>query len=103
MENEMTKFQEGQEVEVCCNEYRGDMATGPKYRKQWRKAKIILAQRPITWTDDTLYEVQFPDGDRAVVHTEHIRAVDPAEEHPGLAEPDDDTSEPMGSDFTERE
>lgn len=28
---------------------------------------------------------------------EHIRPIDPAEEYPGLAEPDDDTSNPMGS------
>ncbi len=109
----MTQFHEGQEVEVRVSE------DGQIYR-EWRKAKIAY---PVKGNFAHSYFVQFPDGTRVVFDTEHIRAISPlderfsraptteaehltelagdsAEEYPGLAEPDDDTSDPMGGEVS---
>ena len=69
----MTKFHEGQEVEVA--EIRGD----PRPFRVWRKAKIARA-----WLDNNKIDtrgvpnrwyVRFQDGSRAVFDAEHIRAI----------------------------
>ena len=81
------QFHEGQDVEVWA------MTLQTR-----RKAKIVaLPHAPNALDDGRKYTVQFPDGSRGVFAAERIRAVEPAEEYPGLAESDDDTSEPMGS------
>ncbi len=88
----MTQFHEGQEVDVLQpinHPIEGYPGT------YWRKAKIV------GWTacrnQTPRYEVQFHDGARAMLDAAYIRAIEPSEEYPGLAEPDDDTSDPMGS------
>jgi hypothetical protein len=59
----MTQFHEGQEVEV-----NGEDVDMPR----WEKAKIV---RGPALTAGEFYEVQFPDGTRAVFDAEHIKAV----------------------------
>ncbi len=119
----MTKqFHEGQEVEVRAF----DGTVGRAFSLLgWRKAEIIARQ---DWDDENnckRWLVQFLDGvlTRAVFDVAHIRAISPlderfsraptteaehltelagdsAEEYPGLAEPDDDTSDPMGGEVS---
>lgn len=84
------QFHPGQDVEVICGE------TGDG-RPVWRKAKIVnLPHAPKALDDGRKYTVQFY-GTCAVFAAEDIRVAWSAEEYPGLAEPDDDTSDPMGS------
>lgn len=64
-------FHEGQEVEVACREYRGDMAQGPKYMRIWRRAKILTVSRPDE--PPQTVSVIFPDGTSGVFDVEHIR------------------------------
>jgi hypothetical protein len=64
------QFHEGQEVEVSTSFDCGVAIYG------WRKAEIVSIQRPITWTGDTLYTVQFLDGSRGVFSVDHIREID---------------------------
>ena len=67
----MTQFHEGQDVEVYYPFSRSNEASWP-----WCKAKIVRRDT-ITYCDcqqyNDGYEVQFPDGSRAVFDAAHIR------------------------------
>jgi hypothetical protein len=63
------QFHEGQDVEVF------KIITPPAYGR-WRKAKIVSYVNVDHQTRDH-YEVEFPDGSRAVFDAENIRAVEP--------------------------
>ena len=58
------RLHEGQEVEV---------SNLPVFGDQWRKAKIVLAPSLKYPKEQQRYQVQFPDGTRAVFDAEHIR------------------------------
>jgi hypothetical protein len=68
----MTKFHEGQEVEVYYPFSRSNEATWP-----WCKGKIVHLLSAVTATFGNPFKwlVQFPDGTRHVFAEEHIRAV----------------------------
>ena len=63
----MTQFQEGQEVEVQCNEYEGE----PLWR---RGAKILCYAWPADKDGPEMYDVEFSDGASGVFDVNHIRA-----------------------------
>ena len=81
----MTQFHEGQEVEVakawknCPSTHceRSQECRSPHECNGWRKAKIIRMAPDGGAIFNPVYEVQFPDGRRAVFDAEHIRAVSP--------------------------
>ena len=64
-------FHEGQEVEVPAIIERDGFAPG----LVWRKAEIVRMAPDGGAIFNPVYEVQFPDGTRAVFDEEHIRAV----------------------------
>jgi hypothetical protein len=115
------QFHEGQEVEVL--KLEPEEGHPGVMRGWWRDAKIVHPQPGTPILDPGYYVVQFRDGTRAVFDAVHIRAISPlderfsraptteaehqtmlagdsAEEYPGLAEPDDDTSNPMSDEAT---
>jgi hypothetical protein len=63
----MTKFHEGQEVEVAYTASK--MGNPPTAGSRWRKAKIMYRQ------PRNSYLVELPDLTYAVFDAEHIRAV----------------------------
>ena len=64
----MTKFHEGQDVEV----QRHRMVGTALIQEEWCRAKIVSL--PHT-SYSTQHQAQFPDGTRAVFDAGHIRAV----------------------------
>jgi len=62
----MTQFHEGQNVEVA--DPNTDFGV-------WLKAKIVREPTTTALDKHPLYQVEFPDGKRAVFDAEHIRAV----------------------------
>lgn len=66
-EQPMTTFREGQEVEV--------FDTGCTAMPNWRKAKIVREPTTTALADKPLWQVQFPNGTRAVIDGEHIRPI----------------------------
>jgi len=71
----MTKFHEGQDVEVL------KLIDGDNLCRLWRKAKIVTSMRHKDDPENDRYEVKFPDGTRASFDAEHIREA----EHIGIA------------------
>jgi len=68
-----------------------------KLQKRWLSATIRTRKAIMVGgnlIDTSEYQVEFRDNSLGVFDTEHIRAINPAKEYPGLAEPDDDTSDP---------
>ena len=73
----MTQFHAGQDVEVRTAQREASPAAPYGGISNWCKAKIVNELCPATdWpTNDVRYQVQFPDGTRAVFDAAHIRAV----------------------------
>ncbi len=72
----MSNFVEGQEVEVLVSKYPEPPSST---NSDWCKAKIIR------YYLNNTFEVQFPDGTRAVFDADHIRAAETKRETwPGI-------------------
>jgi len=69
----MTQFHEGQEVEVAT--LVAGYALKQDEAGRWRKAKIVARLVNDRTTNLQRYEVQFPNGSRAIFDAEHIRAI----------------------------